>query len=99
MLLALEYKGTTNFLSRLETIIRKYCFIFLKTGFSIFIYHVTIQAKCVRCNVEGLSRNHCCRRKAICTTYNKDMCVALVIQHAESMRLIILLSVTCSALP
>jgi hypothetical protein len=49
-------------------------------------------------NTETRSRNHCCRGKAISITYSECVSVALVIQHAKRMRLI-LSSVACLALP
>ena len=48
-------------------------------------------------NIQARSRNHCCRRKAISITHSQRMSVALVIQHAERMRRIILSSVDCPA--
>jgi predicted transcriptional regulator len=45
------------------------------------------------------SRSHYCRRKAISITYSEGERVALVIQHAKRMRLIILSSVACLAIP
>jgi predicted CDP-diglyceride synthetase/phosphatidate cytidylyltransferase len=47
---------------------------------------------------EKLSRNHCCRGKAISITYSECVSVALVIQHAKRMRLVILSFVACLAL-
>jgi hypothetical protein len=54
-----------------------------------------------RPNIEGRSRNHYCRGKAITITYSYSECVsvALVIQHAKRMRRIILSSVVCLAVP
>jgi hypothetical protein len=53
----------------------------------------------VRINVkiQGRSRNHSCRGKAISMTYSKRVSVVLVIQHAKRMRRIILSSVACTA--
>ena len=48
-------------------------------------------------NIGSHSRIHCCRGKAINITYNQCMFVALIIQHAELMRLIILATVACLA--
>jgi hypothetical protein len=45
------------------------------------------------------SPNHCCRGKAISIAYSDCVSVALVIQHAKSMRRIILSSVACLAVP
>ena len=53
----------------------------------------------VQLDTEALSRNHCCCGKATSITYSECVFVALVIQHAERMRLIILSSVACLALP
>jgi hypothetical protein len=53
----------------------------------------------VQRNIEMRSRNHCCRGKAISITHCECVSVALVIQHAKSMRRIILSSVACLALP
>ena len=50
-------------------------------------------------NTEVRSRNHCCRGKAISTTYSECMSVALVIVRAKHMSRIILSSVACLALP
>jgi hypothetical protein len=53
-------------------------------------------------NIEARSPNHCCRGKAIIRLlhkYSDCVFVALVIQHAESMRRILLSSVACPALP
>jgi hypothetical protein len=50
-------------------------------------------------NIEARSRNHCCRGKAISITYSECVSAALVIQHVERMRRIILSSVACPALP
>jgi hypothetical protein len=43
----------------------------------------------VKRNTEVRSRNHCCHVKAISITYSEYMSVVLVIQHAKSMRRII----------
>jgi len=48
---------------------------------------------------EPRSRNHCCRRKARSITYSECLSVVSVIQHAKRMRLIILKSLPCLALP
>jgi hypothetical protein len=48
--------------------------------------------------MEVRSRNHCCRGKAISITYSEDVSVALGMQHAKSMRRIILSPVACPAL-
>jgi hypothetical protein len=50
-------------------------------------------------NTETRSRNHCCSGKAISITYSECLSVALVIQHAQRMRRIILSSVACPGLP
>jgi hypothetical protein len=39
-------------------------------------------------NFEARSRNHCCCGKAISVTYSECVSVALVIQHAKSMRVL-----------
>jgi hypothetical protein len=44
-------------------------------------------------------RNQCCRGRAISITYSECVSVALVIQQAKRMRLIILPSVACVTLP
>jgi len=46
-------------------------------------------------NIEARSLNHGCRGKAITFAYSGCVCVALVIQHAERMRRIIVTSVAC----
>jgi hypothetical protein len=48
-------------------------------------------------NSEALSRNHCCRGKAISITRCQCVSVVLVIQHAKGMRHIILSIVACLA--
>jgi hypothetical protein len=50
-------------------------------------------------NIDARSRNHYCRRKAISIIHSECVSVALVIQHAERMRRIILSFVTCLAVP
>jgi hypothetical protein len=50
-------------------------------------------------SIEERSRNYCYRGKAISITYFECVSVVLVVQHAMCMRLIILLSVTCLAVP
>jgi hypothetical protein len=45
------------------------------------------------------SRNHCCRGKAINTTYSECAPVALFIQHTKRMRRFIMSSAACPALP
>jgi hypothetical protein len=52
-----------------------------------------------KCNIEALSRNHCCHGKAISITSSECVSVALVIQHAKRMHHVILSSVACWALP
>ena len=41
------------------------------------------------CNIEARSRNHCCHGKAISITYSECVFIAVVIQHAKRMRLIL----------
>jgi hypothetical protein len=48
--------------------------------------------------MKARSRNHCYHGKALRITYSECVAVALVIQHANRMRLIILSSVACPAL-
>jgi hypothetical protein len=48
-------------------------------------------------NIEGRSRNHCCRGKAISIRYSECVFVALVIHHAMRMRHIIFSYVACLA--
>jgi len=50
-------------------------------------------------NTEMRSRNDCCRGKTISVTYSECVSVALVVQHAMVMCLIIFLSVACLVLP
>ena len=52
-----------------------------------------------KCNIKARSRNHCCRGTAISITYSECVSVVLFIQNAKRMRRIILLSVTCPAVP
>jgi hypothetical protein len=49
--------------------------------------------------MEARSRNHCCREKAVNIIYSAYVSVALLIRHAKRMRLIMLSSVGCLALP
>ena len=54
------------------------------------------------CNVETLSRNYYCRAKAASVTYSECMSVALGIQHAKRMSLVVFSSVAlwlCHILP
>jgi hypothetical protein len=46
-------------------------------------------------NIEALSRNRCCRGKALSTTHYESVSVALVIPYAKRMRRIILPSLAC----
>jgi hypothetical protein len=46
---------------------------------------------------KALWTNHYCRWRAVVITYFECVCVALVIQHAERVRRVILSSVTCLA--
>jgi hypothetical protein len=41
------------------------------------------------------SHNHCCRGKALRITYSECVAVALVIQHTNRMKRIVLSSVAC----
>jgi hypothetical protein len=56
------------------------------------------QWKCKH-NIEARSRNHFCHAQAISIKYSECVSVAIVIQRAKRMRRIILLPVTCPALP
>jgi hypothetical protein len=49
--------------------------------------------------IEARSRNHCFCRKEIIFTYFEGVSIALVVQHTKCMRLTVLLSVACLALP
>jgi len=55
------------------------------------------------CNVEAISHNDCCLRRAKCITYTVCVCVcvciASVIQRTQRMRYIILPSVPCLPVP
>jgi hypothetical protein len=68
-----------------------------------FLFHYTFceQDRQTTYNVTlyVLLSKHCCRGKAIIITYSEFVSVALVTQHAKRMRLIILSSVTCVAVP
>ena len=55
-----------------------------------YTYNVTFEAR---------SCNHCCSGKAINVTYSECVFVALGTQHVKRLRLIILSSVACPALP
>ena len=46
-------------------------------------------------NIGARSRNHCCRGKAKSINHYMSVFVALVIQHAMRIRLIVLSSVAC----
>ena len=43
----------------------------------------------VYCNIKARSRNHRCRGQALSVTYPEFVSVALVIQHAKALHLII----------
>jgi hypothetical protein len=45
---------------------------------------------CNKRNMETLSRNNCCRRKAMIITYSECVFLALGVHHAKRLRLIIL---------
>ena len=49
--------------------------------------------------IRALSRNHCCRGRAIIITYSECVFVALGVQPAKRMRHIVLSSVACQAVP
>ena len=53
----------------------------------------------VQTKIDGRSRNHFCRIKAISITHSYCVYVALDTQHAMCMRCIILPSVACVVLP
>ena len=70
------------------------------TSESVHVLVLTIKEDNVyESNNKALSRNHCCRGKAIGITYSECVSVALVIQHAKCMRRIMLSSLACTALP
>ena len=48
-------------------------------------------------NIDGRSRDHCCRGKAMSVTYSELVFVALVIHHAKRMRHVVLASVAIPA--
>jgi hypothetical protein len=48
------------------------------------------QAMYVRRNFEARSRSHCCSGEALSNTYSEGEFVALGIQHASRMRLIVI---------
>ena len=50
-------------------------------------------------NIEAISRNHWCRGRAVVITHPGCVSVALVIQRTKRMRLVILSSVACLAVP
>jgi hypothetical protein len=50
-------------------------------------------------NLEALSSNHRCRRKAVSITYSEYVFLASVIHHTKSMHRIILYYVVCPVLP
>jgi len=52
-----------------------------------------------RSYIEMRSRNHSCHGKTTSVTYSECESVALVIQHAKRMRLIVLLNVARLAVP
>jgi hypothetical protein len=60
-----------------------------------------LQATYEQHNIDGRSRNYLCRGKAVSTTITYSVCmsVALIIQHAKRIRLILLSSVACPAVP
>ena len=50
-------------------------------------------------NIEARSRNHFYREKAISIIYSECLFIALVTQHAQRMRRIILSTVACMGIP
>jgi len=72
------------------------------TIISLCFYHwsqgITRHAVYVSTNIEARSFSHCDRGKAISITHSECVSIALVVQHAERMHRIILLSVACLAL-
>jgi hypothetical protein len=59
----------------------------------------TRHAICIWRIIEAPSLNHYCCGKAISITYSECTSVALVIQHAQRMRRLVLSSETCLAVP
>jgi hypothetical protein len=53
----------------------------------------------VKHNIQGRSRNRCCRGKAISNKYYNCVSAALVIQHAKRVHSIIVSHVACLDLP
>ena len=69
---------------------------------NLSVYHddfIVDRQRHAYCYVKARLSDHCCRGKAIITTYTEYVFVALVIEHATHMRCIILSSVVCLALP
>jgi hypothetical protein len=63
-------------------------------------YTVKQERQCTyKGDIEVRSRNHCCHGRAVSITCYECVSVALVTQHAKRMRLIILSSVACPAVP
>jgi hypothetical protein len=60
---------------------------------------LTRNALYVERDVEEVSRNHCCRAKAIRITYSECVFITVVIQHARRMLRVTLSSVDCLAVP
>ena len=85
--------------SKIEIQISAKCFGTIRTS-QTTLSQLQQDTKCkYKCDIEARSRNHCCCRKAISITYSECVAAALVIQIARNMCRIILLSVTCLAVP
>jgi hypothetical protein len=59
----------------------------------------TCNVRIEKLDTEARSRDHCCRAKAISITYSEFASLALVIQHANRMRRIILSPVAYLVVP
>jgi len=78
---------------------RKHFILQIQRKLNSFVLGTIIRNRTHKRNIKARSRNHYCREKTIRITYSQCVSVTLVIKHAKRMRLIILSSVACLALP
>jgi hypothetical protein len=71
----------------------------VRSGRNLPKFHRTRDTVNVEHSTEARSHNHCCRGKAVSIACSGCVSVALVMQHAERMRHIIVSSVACLAVP
>jgi hypothetical protein len=64
--------------------------ISLKVRIKVQEFPLKLQAMYVKRNIEALSWNHCCSRKAIRITYSEYVSIALGIERVKRMRHIVI---------